>query len=162
MAERFSLEMIEVASPCPADWGQMRGDERVRHCGQCERHVYNLSAMSHQQAVELVTQHEGGLCVRFYLRSDGKVMTADCPRAVLSLAARIAWKKFAAAAVVMLMLSFGMARRSQPMESLRERITFPLARAAFDWVFPPSSRLDVMVMGEPRLPPPARLPSTAP
>src|SRR6516162_8887116 len=38
---------LRVASPCPADWNAMQGDDRVRFCGQCEKNVYNLSAMTH-------------------------------------------------------------------------------------------------------------------
>jgi hypothetical protein len=38
-----SLEMVRVASPCTADWDATHGDDRVRYCGQCNLHVYNLS-----------------------------------------------------------------------------------------------------------------------
>jgi len=70
---------ITIASPCPASWDRMKGDEQVRHCDQCERHVYNLSEMSAAQAVALIQEKEGRLCVRLYRRADGSVMTADCP-----------------------------------------------------------------------------------
>ena len=70
---------LRVASPCPADWNAMQGDERVRFCGQCEKNVYNLSAMTHVEAEDLIREKEGKLCVRFYQRTDGTVLTADCP-----------------------------------------------------------------------------------
>src|SRR5262245_22234393 len=70
---------LRVASPCSADWNAMQGDARVRFCGQCEKNVYNLSAMTHAQAEDLIREKEGGLCVRFYQRADGTVLTADCP-----------------------------------------------------------------------------------
>lgn len=57
----------------------MRGDDRARLCNRCSLHVYNLSAMSPSEAEELVRQKEGRLCVRFYQRRDGTVMTRDCP-----------------------------------------------------------------------------------
>lgn len=41
--------------------------------------VYNLSEMSRRQAEELIASREGGLCVRFYQRADGTVLTRDCP-----------------------------------------------------------------------------------
>ena len=44
------LEIIEIASPCTASWDAMHGDNRVRFCDQCNLHVYNLSAMSRQEA----------------------------------------------------------------------------------------------------------------
>jgi hypothetical protein len=73
------LENIRIASPCAADWDDMRGDERVRFCGRCEKNVYNLSSMSRDDAEALVNEKEGRLCVRFFQRADGTVLTADCP-----------------------------------------------------------------------------------
>lgn len=78
---RFSspLSKVRVASPCPADWDSMIGDERVRFCGQCELNVYNLSAMTKAQAENLIVRTEGRLCVRFFRRTDGSILTKDCP-----------------------------------------------------------------------------------
>ena len=73
------LAQIKVASPCPARWEDMSGDERSRFCLQCNKHVYNLSAMSANAAAELVRSREGKLCGRFYRRADGRMLTADCP-----------------------------------------------------------------------------------
>jgi hypothetical protein len=73
------LENLRIASPCSASWDRMTGDERVRFCGDCRKNVYNLSAMTRQQAEQLLRENEGGLCVRFYQRKDGTVMTTDCP-----------------------------------------------------------------------------------
>jgi hypothetical protein len=57
----------------------MVGDERVRFCRKCSKNVYNLSAMSRAEAEDLVRGKEGNLCARMVQRSDGTVMTADCP-----------------------------------------------------------------------------------
>jgi hypothetical protein len=73
------LDEIRVASPCSADWSAMSGDDRVRHCARCDRNVYNLSEMTRADAERLVAEREGRVCVRFYRRSDGTVLTADCP-----------------------------------------------------------------------------------
>ena len=73
------LDNIRVASPCPADWEGMYGDERKRFCGECKLNVYNLSGMTRQEAENLIANWEGRLCVRFYRRADGSVLTADCP-----------------------------------------------------------------------------------
>jgi hypothetical protein len=70
---------IKIASPCPADWSRMTGDERVRHCAQCDLNVYNLAALSHPEIEELVATREGRLCVRLYHRADGTVITKNCP-----------------------------------------------------------------------------------
>jgi hypothetical protein len=73
------LDGIGVAAPCTADWNAMIGDDRVRHCGACDRDVYNLSGMSRGEAEALIASRVGPLCVRFYRRTDGTVLTADCP-----------------------------------------------------------------------------------
>jgi hypothetical protein len=73
------LDRARVAAPCSADWDTMVGDARVRFCGACEKNVYNLSAMSRAEAESFVRLREGGVCVRYYRRADGTVLTADCP-----------------------------------------------------------------------------------
>ncbi len=73
------LGEIRIASPCNADWKVMTGDEQTRYCDKCSKNVYNLSAMTTAQAEALIREKEGDLCVRYYQRADGTVMTADCP-----------------------------------------------------------------------------------
>lgn len=73
------LENIKVASPCSADWNEMIGDNRKRFCGECKLNVYNLSGMTKPEAEELISNAEGRLCVRFYKREDGTILTEDCP-----------------------------------------------------------------------------------
>lgn len=73
------LEAIHIASPCSADWNAMQGDDRARFCGTCQKNVYNLSDMTRTQAQALVAEKEGNLCVQFYRRADGTVLTDDCP-----------------------------------------------------------------------------------
>jgi hypothetical protein len=79
MPQRLSLDDLRVASPCHASWDAMRGDDRVRFCALCAKHVYNLSAMTSAEALRLVETTEGRICGRFHRRRDGKVLTADCP-----------------------------------------------------------------------------------
>lgn len=57
----------------------MSGDDRVRFCGVCRLNVYNLSGMTRRDATELVQLVEGRLCVRFFRRKDGTLLTSDCP-----------------------------------------------------------------------------------
>lgn len=73
------LNNIRIASPCSADWNEMYGNERKRFCGDCKLNVYNLSGMSRTEAEDLLRQSEGRLCVRFYRRADGTILTDDCP-----------------------------------------------------------------------------------
>ncbi|WP_438018312.1 hypothetical protein WMF18_04185 [Sorangium sp. So ce315] len=73
------LDSLRVASPCTARWDEMAGDDRVRFCDHCEKHVYNLSELPRDEAERLVRAAAGDLCARLYRRADGTVLTADCP-----------------------------------------------------------------------------------
>ncbi|GAC1545981.1 MAG: hypothetical protein NVS3B10_10010 [Polyangiales bacterium] len=72
------LDTLRIASPCRADWSSMPGDDRVRHCSICGKHVYQLSAMTSDEANALLAANDEAPCVRLYRRSDGAVMTSDC------------------------------------------------------------------------------------
>jgi hypothetical protein len=87
------LDHAKIAAPCPADWDQMFSfeDERVRFCSQCNLNVYNLSGMSRQEAEALITKTEGRLCVRFYRKADGSVLTQNCPVGLKAIKRRVAW-----------------------------------------------------------------------
>jgi hypothetical protein len=103
MSRRFTspLANVTVAAPCPANWDEMLGNERVRFCGQCELNVYNLSAMSRQEAETLVTRTEGRLCVKFYRRRDGSILTDNCPVGLRALKRRASRIKRALVAAVL-------------------------------------------------------------
>jgi hypothetical protein len=73
------LDQVQIASPCSESWEKMKGDDVVRFCGRCDKHVYNLSALSAEAAERLIRDKEGKMCVRLYRRADGSVLTADCP-----------------------------------------------------------------------------------
>jgi hypothetical protein len=74
------LDQVKVASPCNASWDDMLGDDRVRFCLKCDKNVFNLSAMSREDAEALLRERIGNeLCVRFYQRADGTLLTQDCP-----------------------------------------------------------------------------------
>jgi hypothetical protein len=73
------LDQITIPTPCPADWDAMTGDDRIRFCGSCGKHVYNLSAMTSDEAIGVIRDRGGKLCAQLYRRPDGTVVTADCP-----------------------------------------------------------------------------------
>ncbi len=101
--QRFSspLRNVRVASPCPADWDSMIGGDRARFCGQCELNVYNLSSMSTLEAESLIARTEGRLCVRYYRRRDGSIITQDCPLGLRALKQRASKIKRAVASLVL-------------------------------------------------------------
>lgn len=85
-----ALANLKIATPCSANWDQMQGDDRVRFCAQCNLNVYNLSGLRQSEAASLINQKEGRLCVRFYQRKDGTVLTADCPVGIKALRKKVA------------------------------------------------------------------------
>lgn len=136
-----NLSNIRIASPCPADWNQMVGDERIRHCAECNLNVYNLSAMTERQVQELIAASRGKrLCGRFYRRADGTVLTQDCPwslRALQQRASRIA------AAMLAAMMSIGVAfGKNHSQQSPSQQVANHQAKAGV-WitVFDPQGAL---------------------
>ncbi len=75
----IALEEICIATPCRADWDKMQGDDKSRFCGSCAKNVYNLSSMTRLEAETLIREKEGQLCVRFFQRADGTMLTTNCP-----------------------------------------------------------------------------------
>ena len=83
------LDRVKIAAPCKADWEQMIGSDRVRFCGQCNLNVYNLSSMKRDEAESFVARNEGRLCVRFYRREDGSMLTKNCPVGLSAIRRRV-------------------------------------------------------------------------
>jgi hypothetical protein len=73
------LDNLRIASPCNESWENMIGDDRTRFCARCEKHVHNLSALTRDQAEAFLERVTESACVRMYQRTDGTVLTADCP-----------------------------------------------------------------------------------
>src|SRR5262249_37545981 len=66
-------------------------DNRVRFCSLCNLNVYNLSGMSRNEAETLITKTEGRLCVRYYRRADGSILTQNCPVGLKVIKRRVVW-----------------------------------------------------------------------
>lgn len=83
------INNIRVASPCEADWEQMSGDNRIRHCHACNLNVYNFSEFSEAEIRELLANRNGRLCGRLFRRHDGTVITQNCPVGLKKVVRRI-------------------------------------------------------------------------
>jgi len=148
---RFSnpLSKVRVASPCPADWDKMIGDERVRFCGQCELNVYNLSAMTEAQAENLIVRTEGRLCVRFFRRRDGSILTQDCPVGLRALRQRMS--RIRRAVTAGLLGFFAGASGSYAVNGLRTALSAPPVMGAVGYEVREPEALpeaDTLVMGQ--------------
>ena len=111
---KHPLNHVEVAAPCKADWDQMIGSEQMRFCGQCNLNVYNLSGMTRDEAESLIARNEGRLCVRFYRRTDGSIITRDCPVGLRAIRDRVSyWTKAIIAAALTFLATVGFYRLSE-------------------------------------------------
>ncbi|HSN26583.1 MAG TPA: hypothetical protein VLT45_09860 [Kofleriaceae bacterium] len=147
------LPNLRVATPCRADWNEMVGDERVRHCTHCDKDVFNLSAMTREQAEALVIERAGDLCARYYQRHDGTILLKDCS---VGIAQKKKRRMIAAGAAGLLALGGGMTwlALSQRVEQVR------MGTVAFE----PTENVQMTVHAEalddvPPPPPPAPVPS---
>lgn len=76
------LDRINIPAPCTADWDSMAGNDQVRFCSHCHLSVTNLSSMTRGDARRLVRESEGRLCVRYYRKPDGSLLTAPADRLI--------------------------------------------------------------------------------
>lgn len=65
MSKKRFIEKIEVKTPCAEDWDAMSGNEKVRFCSHCSKSVNNLSALSRKEAMKVVKESNGNICVRY-------------------------------------------------------------------------------------------------
>lgn len=83
------FDALSIPTPCPADWQTMTGDRRRRFCEECNKYVYDLSAMSRDEAEALVARFEGRLCARFERDADGVIITDDLHAAPQLISRRV-------------------------------------------------------------------------
>jgi hypothetical protein len=81
MQPNFDLDRIQIASPCSMKWENMKGDERTRLCADCNLSVHNVEGMSRSEVAALLERAVDGerVCMRVVRRSDGTLLTRDCP-----------------------------------------------------------------------------------
>ena len=101
MSKPLDGMQIRIASPCEANWSEMSGDERMRHCSLCNLNVYNFGEMKSEEITSLLQRSEGRVCARIYQRADGTLLTRDCPRGLRAL--RLRATRFATALVAALL-----------------------------------------------------------
>jgi hypothetical protein len=150
----------------------MSGDDRARFCADCKLHVYNLSAMSREEALDLISRTEGRLCIRLYRRPDGTVLTRDCPVGLRAVRLRTARAARRVAAAIALLLTGGLVFGAGGPGSARLRQIRPFS-VICDWIapraapLPPTGRIILGAMcvlptSAPATPAPARTGTPAP
>jgi hypothetical protein len=114
----------------------MSGDDRRRFCRQCSLHVYDLSDMPRQEAEAFVNKAEGRTCVRFFRRTDGTILTRDCPVGLRAVRQRLV-RAVAALAGMMVALITGTLFAGR-LKSAGPEIRRP-AEAYAEWIEPGST-----------------------
>jgi 5-hydroxyisourate hydrolase-like protein (transthyretin family) len=97
----------------------MEGTNRVRYCAECKLNVYNFSEMSPAEIDALIAAKTGRLCARFYQRTDGTMLTQNCPvgfRGAMLHATRLA--RASLSAIIALSYANPALARRPPHESL--------------------------------------------
>lgn len=129
---------LQIASPCNESWKDMTGDERSRLCAKCNTRVYSLTTLTTDEVRKLVSEIEGKVCLQFWTRHDGTVITRDCPDGLARIRRRLiaGWAIAAALALAVaagLLREFGfwggatklvawsaqLEEKAQPVEPLR-------------------------------------------
>lgn len=74
------LDQVTIKTPCRESWETMTGDDRTRFCTRCSKNVYDLWAMSEDEAETFLATHldDEDACVRLYRRPDGRILTSEC------------------------------------------------------------------------------------
>lgn len=142
------LQNIRVASPCGQAWDAMEGDDRCRFCRTCGKNVYNLSAMATGEAETLVREREGEVCVRFYRRRDGTLLTNNCPVGFRNMRRSLLFQCSALTALFALIPGVGAAMKASAWQNWAIWDREPFYSVAVRWGF--RSRI---VMGLMILPP---------
>lgn len=99
------LERIYIAAPCNASWNSMQGDDRVRFCTGCSKSVYNLSSMTRLEAEAFLKENGIKVCLKFYRRADGTILTENCPVGLRKLRNNCRWLIRSVACVFSLLIS---------------------------------------------------------
>jgi len=135
----------------------MHGNDRVRFCDQCRLHVYNLSDMPRFEAETLVNETEGRLCIAYYQRSDGTILTRDCPVGLrLARAAALRAVRVAAAVTAICLAVLAWIGQTAGNTRLTELRSLEPFRSVQAWLVPASPWRGQMVMGKIAIPPAQR------
>jgi hypothetical protein len=77
-----------IPQPCDQDVSKMPGDEKRKFCSVCDKHVYNISALTKPQAEQLMRRPGGPPCVSFLAQpSSGEPTFRPTRRKLLATAA---------------------------------------------------------------------------
>lgn len=122
---------LRISTPCPMTWDSLKGDDRVRYCGQCRLNVYNLADMPKDEVEALVRRTEGRLCGTLYMRGDRTATVRPCRGAAVR-------KRIRALVTMSTLLLLGATAWFFRTQVKPDRGSAPpLVRDVLDWIDPP-------------------------
>jgi hypothetical protein len=78
------MKAVPLTFRCPADWDRMTPRAGGRFCGECQKVVYNLTAMGEEAARVLLRAHDkGDLCVRYAQNAEGNILFAPAAQPLI-------------------------------------------------------------------------------
>ena len=108
---------VKIETPCGMAWSAMTQREATRRfCGECKKHVNDLSLMTEGEARELLASPSTeGLCVRYFADERGQlVFLPDVPVSSLTRMKRAALAAVTLAAPLSLAACMGAAPAPEP------------------------------------------------
>lgn len=66
-----------IEKPCPANWDEMKGDEKKRYCEHCQLHVHNLSEMTPDEQRDLLSSDDTRKCISYVARIDARPVDVE-------------------------------------------------------------------------------------
>lgn len=69
------LDQISVPVPCPMSWSAMEGDDKVRFCGECNRHVWNFFEMTDEEILRVLRENPARVCAQIVKNAEGVLVT---------------------------------------------------------------------------------------
>jgi hypothetical protein len=134
----------------------MAGNDCVRFCRRCRQNVFNLSAMTQEEALDMIRLKEGHLCVRFFRRADGTVLTRDCSELRMIKFQRKVRAALGALLAYSILFAAWVDGRSESVGDSRQP---GLLKRLYDRLFPPAPPTGGFVVGKLCPPPTSAVPS---
>ena len=118
-AETPILSSLKIAAPCNADWDTMVGTERERFCSSCALNVYNISSMGSLEAERFLAERAGSkVCVQFFRRKDGTILSDNCPKGLRAMRDRSKQiLRIASSFVALVVSNFAAALANEPAKA---------------------------------------------
>lgn len=74
------VDRLKIDFPCTADWNQMRGNERIRYCEECNKYVYDFARLPRRQVEEMMAASPGRICAKLTYKNNSLVFLDSKPR----------------------------------------------------------------------------------